>query len=879
MVQMVLNCDHLAPAYQGQSVEIMRELREDYEIKRIHDMESDELVEINLKENLFSTFRKLLKDFDVHYFKKEKQDPMQMQLNDIPDCFKHHQPKFDYQPAVNALKESWALWLTLHEDHINRHDDFGQLEADLIRTINKTSGKLLQGECDNFYDHVKQAIVRTDLHCREKSSSDYGAKSYWQKVANSDPHYRAVALYNQAFITINLGKGNYKADAMNLLEDAKKSIDVYISEVSNTMVSCNLSVTGNKDQSTDTNNFQSQMEARMNIFKCWMTYIDNALIKLKELEKDNSDAITEECSVYMLSEEKNFIITNELRSLYDYGLGVVFEVKKKPNGTKSFSSVASEFIKSGKAVFTSFKGGVQSGLSSLSKESFKSAMKNMTSSTVIKQNFKCATKYAVQEIGKQSVLTIMNYAIDSALQEVFKKILQSSFEKVVTSSVKQSRELDQNLVEFISSGIPKAALKKEDFKFDQAYEKQIKKTVGMLCEEVIPHLILDCTTARDVISKLSEVCEAASELMNKAKLSGVHGMAKLALKVSKGSADLVQILGAIPTRHIIQDQFVPELMESISELQKEMTKYDQDGQHHLHDVQRLKGELLQTIAQKVSDQFIIYCSEHITSLMTSTFKSHLNSAAVQAVDHVMCRHKTQRFFDDQREKHNKRSASHKEVEQLSDEDKTNLMQYTEDMCKADQPTAALDVYVLTKSNLLSGKGIELTVVDENGKQLTVERYPGTNKSAGDIKLRLTKPAKDTHPSQADTQLYSGCFDIVQDDGRIVSVNSDHQNALYHAVAQATGSETKDLQKEALILRIKVKNEIQTNLGSYTPLLILQRGYDFCHKNPSKYSITGGSIKKTDVALQKYLQSVKFIRSGERILIKMYHLGFVGEYKR
>ncbi|XP_016115651.1 uncharacterized protein [Sinocyclocheilus grahami] len=505
-------------------------------------------------------------------------------------------------------------------------------------------------------------------------------------------------------------------------------------------------------------------------------------------------------------------------------------------------------------------------------------MKNMTSSTVIKQNFKCATKYAVQEIGKQSVLTIMNYAIDSALQEVFKKILQSSFEKVVTSSVKQSRELDQNLVEFISSGIPKAALKKEDFKFDQAYEKQIKKTVGMLCEEVIPHLILDCTTARDVISKLSEVCEAASELMNKAKLSGVHGMAKLALKVSKGSADLVQILGAIPTRHIIQDQFVPELMESISELQKEMTKYDQDGQHHLHDVQRLKGELLQTIAQKVSDQFIIYCSEHITSLMTSTFKSHLNSAAVQAVDHVMCRHKTQRFFDDQREKHNKRSASHKEVEQLSDEDKTNLMQYTEDMCKADQPTAALDVYVLTKSNLLSGKGIELTVVDENGKQLTVERYPGTNKSAGDIKLRLTKPAKDTHPSQADTQLYSGCFDIVQDDGRIVSVNSDHQNALYHAVAQATGSETKDLQKEALILRIKVKNEIQTNLESYTPLLILQRGYDFCHKNPSKYSITGGSIKKTDVALQKYLQSVKFIRSGERILIKMYHLGFVGEYK-
>ncbi|XP_059367657.1 uncharacterized protein LOC132106059 [Carassius carassius] len=244
----------------------------------------------------------------------------------------------------------------------------------------------------------------------------------------------------------------------------------------------------------------------------------------------------------------------------------------------------------------------------------------------------------------------------------------------------------------------------------------------------------------------------------------------------------------------------------------------------------------------------------------------------------MQRHKTQRFFDDQREKHNKRSASHKEVEQLSDEEKTELKQYTEDMCKADHPTTALDVYVLTKSNLLGGKGIELTVIDKNGKQLTVERYPGTNKSAGDIKLTLTKPAKTTHPSQADTQLYSGRFDIVQDDGRIVSVNSDHQNALYHAVAQATGSETKDLKMEALMLRKKVKNEIQINFESYTPLLILQRGYDFCLKNPSKYSITGGRIKKTDIALQNYLQSVKSIRCGDRILIRMYHLGFVGEYK-
>lgn len=846
MVQMVLSCDHLAPAYQGQSVEIMRQLREDYEIKRIHDMESDELVEINLKEDLFSKFCTLLKEFDGQYTLKEKLNPMQLKLSNIPDCFTHHQAKFDYQPAINALKECWALWLTLHEEHINRHDDFTDLEADLTRTINNTSGQLLRGECDNFYDHVRQAIARTDLHCKNKSSNDYGAKSYWQKVEHSDPHYKAVALYNQAYITINLGKKNYIRDARNLLKDAKKSIEVYLSEVSNTMISCNLSVTATKDQSTDdSNNFQSQMEARINIFKSWMTYIDNALTKLDELEKNNQDAITEDCSVYRLSETKSFIITNELRSLYDYGLGVVFEVKQKPkfcidalicfilgvvqviagvllcaltlgaasqfgmglisegvsdmisgiegmikgtfdwvswaisksisiglslvtagfsmikkavtsvfrvtksllNGTKSFSSVASEFIKSGKTMFTSFKGSVTSGLSSVGKQSFNSAMKNMTTSTALKQNFRHAVKYTVQEIGKKSVLTAMDYAIDAVLQEVFKKILQSSFNTVITSSVKQNSELDQNLVEFISSSVPKAALQKENFKIDQRYETEVKKSIGLLCKDIVPNIILDLTTAQEVISKLSEVCDAAAEIMGKSNLSGVFKAVEVAAKVAEYTTDLVQILGTVPTKEIIDQKFVPEFLKSIYELQEDMRKYDQDGRHKLSDVQRLKAELLQTIAQNVSEQFIDSCSEHITSLMTKTFQHQLTSAVGQTVDRVTRRHKTERFFDDQRQIHNKKSASHEEVEQMPYEEKTKLMQYTEEMSKVNQPATFLDVYVLTKSSLLDGKGIHLTVIDENGKRLTEEHYPGTDKSAGDIKLRLTKSPEALHSSQ------------------------------------------------------------------------------------------------------------------------------------
>lgn len=225
--------------------------------------------------------------------------------------------------------------------------------------------------------------------------------------------------------------------------------------------------------------------------------------------------------------------------------------------------------------------------------------------------------------------------------------------------------------------------------------------------------------------------------MKKAQLSGVHETAKLILKVADYSSRFDKILKAIPTQNMIDQNFVPRLMESINELHS-MTKYDQDGRHNLHDVQRLKGELLQIIAQKVSEQLVNSCYEHITFFLTCKAKSQLASTVGQAVDRVMSRAHTDRFFNDQRKKHNKKSASHKQVELQSAENTTELVQYAEDMSKDDRSATALDMYVLTKSNLLRGKGIQLSVVDENGKTLTEERYPGANKSAGDIKLILTK---------------------------------------------------------------------------------------------------------------------------------------------
>eukprot|EP00064_Thunnus_orientalis_P025120 superscaffoldBa00011948_g25447 len=483
--------------------------------------------------------------------------------------------------------------------------------------MNETKGNLLQGESDNFYDYIKQAILRTDLHCRNKSKCDYGAKSYWQRAATSDPLYKAVALYNQAYITLNLAKDDYIVEARELLEQAKKSVDVYISETSNTMVSCQMSV--NDNLKPHSNNFQSQMEARMNIFKSWKTYIDNALKKLVELEKDNSDAITQDCSVYKLLEEKDFIITNELMALYELGLAVVFEVKKKPKFC--FDALICFFI---------------------------GAMQVLAGVLVCAFSFGTASQFGLGLIG-----------------------------------------------------------------------------------------------------------EGVSDMIN-----GIVGM---------------------------------------------------------------------------------------------------------------------------RQKHNMRSASRNTKKSLTEKEQVDLMDYMEHISNV---ATAFDIIVLIKSGLLNGRGIHLTVIDEHGNRLSEEHYKGTDESAGNITLQLTKQAKDLQPPEKSSsqQFYSGRFDIVQDDGTVVNVNSEHQNCLYHAIAQATGSDPSDLKGAAVKLREKVKNEVQENFASYTPILKLQRGYDYSHKNPGKYTITGGAkpggaSHSELLTEEEYLKSTSFIETDECDIIRSYKLASVEKYKQ
>ncbi|KAL6491312.1 hypothetical protein MHYP_G00016570 [Metynnis hypsauchen] len=328
MVQLVLNHEHLAQAYQGHSIEIMRELREEFESERIKDMEKEKLVEIEMKEELFYTFCQSLSDFDQHYSTEEKTDLFEVKVKDVPRYFESRCTKMDYHPALNALKESWGLWLILHTDQINTQNDINKLKEDLIQHLQNTSHKLLQGNSENFYDHIQQALGRTALHFQNKTKCDYGAKFYWEKAAGFENYYRAVALYNQAYVTINMAKKNYKDEARALLEEAEKAIDVYVSETANTLSLVSMSVTGDfEPHHSGSCNFQTQIQARMNIFESWKRNITKIL---EVLAPDEGDVTTVDSTLYSLSSCEDFVCSSEFSLFHNYGLAVVFQVKKKP---------------------------------------------------------------------------------------------------------------------------------------------------------------------------------------------------------------------------------------------------------------------------------------------------------------------------------------------------------------------------------------------------------------------------------------------------------------------------------------------------------------------------------------------------------------------
>ncbi|XP_029439177.1 uncharacterized protein LOC115079614 [Rhinatrema bivittatum] len=932
----------------------MRQLRADYEKSRIAHTENNELLQVSVREKLFNLFCNLLNEFDKNYSKDEKLDIFTCSdTNLLRTIFGSYKVKMDFKPALNALKETWALWLTLREKDIENQANLDQLKNDLSQVVKRKIDEVLKGTSSNFYDFTKLALDRMYLHSVAKGN-DYGALKYWEKVESTDPVYSAVSLYNQAYITVNLRKNGYIQRAIDLLNEAKETMDIYISELTNTMVACQMSCLAKfEPHCKETTNFTKQIQTRSSLFQSWINYIDKSVAKLLEIQKAGENAITEGKGIFSLCQDYDYITTNELSTLYDMGLAFVFEVEKKPKfcinalicailgalqilagglvlvlsfgtatqfgmglisegvsdmisgivgmatgsfswaewaiskaislgislltagfsvikkgitstyravkglmtGARSFASVADDIIRSGKATFTSVKSGVRSAISSVTKQSLSQSMKTLASSSAVRNNFIQAAKYAGQEIGKQGAVKLLEFGAEKGLQEAFQAIFEKMLRDNVSAAIRENLDLKKYLTSFILvHSVPETVLKNQNqktFTIPDGSKVHMKSIVQNICKLAAEDVGNDFATLDNAAFYLKSVKSLALAVMEKAKVrKAALTFFSWAAVLGECSLDITNLVQNFPTKDIIDKRIAPFIAKEI-DANTIKVKYKEEDWIDDPDVQTLQEELLSTACDEVSQQLTQLITKKLAGYLTKLGKNLLGTKVSKIVGNIVGQQNTEHYFADQRHgKKMKKLKSGAANQTLTESEQKDFDEYVKKLQEETRPASELDLNILTKSDLLQGQAIRILVVDEKGKKLSTETYPGKDSSAATITLQQTKVRE---PTGSDTSVmhkfksrikgeessYSGHFSVVQSDGTLI--NSDNTFSLYSALAAANGATMEaDIRCQAQELKSKVYNEISQNTQQYQDLIKRQMKFEKIWKTSGKYTMQGNA---------------------------------------
>ena len=334
MSQFILNKDDLADAYRGCNIETMYTLRAQHERERIKIMEASDLEIVKRQEHLFVTFCKKLQTFsDTCYTEEEKKQTKPT-----------YRTKFDYDPALNAVKERWAFWLILHQSEIDNLQCNGnsleRLEQGMLVDISQKMYELQNGNSNNFYDHARNAMNGMTRQIKSKKTL---AKSdlmnvfvKWQKLRDVEKVYNAVALYNQAYLTIKMKRYWFIEEARKLLDEAEEAIKAYTQEMANITSSTQIAsksciypshLGGDKGET----NFSRQQMARGSFIKAWLELTSEAKEELNIPVSERNDFVFKVKPVGLNSRVNIFddVMEEEMLLLHDMGMTFFFQVEKE----------------------------------------------------------------------------------------------------------------------------------------------------------------------------------------------------------------------------------------------------------------------------------------------------------------------------------------------------------------------------------------------------------------------------------------------------------------------------------------------------------------------------------------------------------------------
>ena len=256
--------------------------------------------------------------------------------------------KLDYAPAMDAFKESWALWFNANSGLTADKDKRHELTASLQSFLDLEIKNLKEGVTKNFYQYIAHAMGRSKLYEYNKEkvsiiSACFVTKA-WEKIEDTtcsqDFRYLSAAHYNYAHAVIQSKTGNYIQKALTEVKKAKESLKCRIEDNivdTNCMMSFQsngmfLSHTSLEENSLfSRTNLDLQNENRGVMLQSFYNNCEELLSKLESLEKEGGDIKANYKDVNSLfKEDKDPILTSELSLFIADGHFQLFDVEKEP---------------------------------------------------------------------------------------------------------------------------------------------------------------------------------------------------------------------------------------------------------------------------------------------------------------------------------------------------------------------------------------------------------------------------------------------------------------------------------------------------------------------------------------------------------------------
>lgn len=699
MAQIILSQNSLAVAYKGENIDTMRKLRATFEEIRIETMEDDELATLIIRESLFQTFCKHLDMFHVHF--KENRD-------------------VDPKPALQAFKETWAQWLILNEkvlDNItfsaaqkrrfslpgkylkNRSSTkvpLSKIKSDLREVLHKRAEELKMGKSNNIYDFIHEAMNCIDKHAKNHQEEQ---KSWWHKAAEIDNAYRAISLYNKAYITINLQENEYINDAIQFLSEAKEAIDVHISEWSITMASCKMAAAASmfEPHHNGETNMKRQLDIRANLLDTWVTNIEKSLEILQKV-KDGNDNIKVKArpkGIFALIETSDPLTDNELRRFYKQGLHLLFDLEGKPNFNWSAMICACTGVLEIIAgiVVSIVTAGAGSALGiCLIQEGISDIITGI--SGIVTGNFNWA-EWAIAKsmnMGAKLLSTGLHALhgksesqnpVQKETDENICKLFDSESQQATMTSVNIEQDVQKNWVSVLRN-IGTELVSNTEFiaMADKGTEKLFEMAATSFTTPLIHRVVKrsselnQCLTQFIDVFGILEKC-SSPKVLNKEELedniiylcrdvmadvltdSGIFGRIASVISLVSDQLDtngrasttanfishkvneLTEVVKSIPTKRLMKEDVIPELIIAMNTFMEEETTLGECKCQNVA-VPDLNNALLNVIADEISEEFISACTGNVANMVKSTAGAFISRKVNSSLENKMHQYRSER---------------------------------------------------------------------------------------------------------------------------------------------------------------------------------------------------------------------------------------------